>query len=204
MQTLSLTLALKEWAIAVDALAAGEMWLLLRKGGLRDRVLTLDWPIGQSFLLYPTYEHQRGELLRSPYDQAVSVVASGWHPTTVSLGAIAQITDVLPLHDPAQVDALWPHHIWNQKFVADRWQWQPQRPFSVLCLRVWRAATPQLVVHQSHYNGCRSWLDLDQAVTLTALSPAIADAAYHAQVAELRGCLGMDAAPRPDGTSIDH
>jgi hypothetical protein len=186
MSTQSLTRALKEWAIAVDALVAGEMCLLLRKGGLRDRPATLGWPIGQPFLLYPTYEHQRPELLRPPYDQAVQTVESGWHPATVTLRAIAQITDVLPLRDPQQLDALWPYHIWNEKFVADRWQWQPQRPFSVLCLRVWQSSAPQLIAHQPHYSGCRTWLDLDQAVTLAALMPAIEDGCYNDRVKQLR------------------
>ena len=57
-------LALKEWAVAVKALAKGEQILILRKGGIHieDKEFRVVHP---AFLLYPTYEHQRGDLIKS-------------------------------------------------------------------------------------------------------------------------------------------
>jgi hypothetical protein len=55
-------LALKEWAVAVKALGTGKQILILRKGGIHrdDKEFRLVHP---EFLLYPTYEHQKRELL---------------------------------------------------------------------------------------------------------------------------------------------
>ena len=50
--------ALKEWAVACEALGRGEQVLLLRKGGISEegREFRIEHP---EFLLFPTFEHQR-------------------------------------------------------------------------------------------------------------------------------------------------
>jgi hypothetical protein len=55
--------ALKEWAVACEALGRGEQILLLRKGGISEehREFRVEQP---AFLLFPTYEHQRAELIK--------------------------------------------------------------------------------------------------------------------------------------------
>ena len=57
-------IALKEWAVAVKALAKGEQILILRKGGIHkaDKEFRVVHP---EFVLYPTYEHQRAELVKA-------------------------------------------------------------------------------------------------------------------------------------------
>ena len=56
-------MALKEWAVTCQALARGEQVLLLRKGGIHED--SKDFRvIHREFLLYPTYEHQKRELLQ--------------------------------------------------------------------------------------------------------------------------------------------
>ena len=66
-------MALKEWAVTVEALDKGGQILLLRKGGIREegrdfRVLHPE------FLLYPSYEHQKKELLKESYHEDLSRV----------------------------------------------------------------------------------------------------------------------------------
>ena len=56
-------MALKEWAITCEAIGRGEQILLLRKGGIHED--SKDFRvIHREFLLYPTYEHQKADLLR--------------------------------------------------------------------------------------------------------------------------------------------
>ena len=56
-------MALKEWAVTVRALAQGTQVLLLRKGGIHETDKNFR-VIHPEFLLYPTYEHQREDLLK--------------------------------------------------------------------------------------------------------------------------------------------
>ena len=73
-------MALKEWAITCEAIGRGEQILLLRKGGIHEdgkdfRV------IHREFLLYPTYEHQKADLLRTEHQPALEALLERPHGT---------------------------------------------------------------------------------------------------------------------------
>ena len=67
-------MALKEWAVAVKALGRGEQTLILRKGGIHrdDRDFRLVHP---EFLLFPTYLHQKAELIKPGHHEALREAA---------------------------------------------------------------------------------------------------------------------------------
>ena len=125
--------ALKEWAIAVDALTAGQTILLLRKGGIREKGFEVK---NKRFWLYPTYEHQKPNLLKPEYASKVTPVESGWHPETVEIKSYAEITDVLTTEDGDRLNSLLPHHIWNEQMISDRLKWKPKQPIAILLLKV--------------------------------------------------------------------
>ena len=56
-------IALKEWAVTVRALAEGEQLLTLRKGGIREENKHFELE-HERFFLYPTFDHQRNDLVR--------------------------------------------------------------------------------------------------------------------------------------------
>ena len=64
-------IAFKEWAVTVRALAEGEQLLTLRKGGIRepDKHFKLDY---ERFFLYPTFDHQRADLVRESHRPELS------------------------------------------------------------------------------------------------------------------------------------
>ncbi len=180
--------ALKEWAIAINALESAQTIMLLRKGGIHER--------GGSFrvahdlvLLYPTYEHQQTFMLKTDYSNLVIPVTPGWRPETVNITSYAQITHILPVTDDSIINALLPFHIWNKEFVRDRQQWKPSEPLFVLLLRTYKLQTPQLVAYHPQYGGCKSWIDLHQSISLAA-KPAMSDSNYYelvAQICEITG-----------------
>ncbi|MDX2243577.1 MAG: DUF1802 family protein [Leptolyngbyaceae cyanobacterium bins.302] len=169
--------ALKEWQVAVNALEQGETIALLRKGGIReagghfavqhDRV----W-------LYPTFEHQKPELLKPEYASQVTPVAPGWHPEVVRIGSWATITDVFQVRDESTVLELLPFHVWNQAFVTERLQWQPKQPIFVLLLRVYRLAPPHLIPYSSSYGGCKSWINLETTLSTETTAAVLDDQTY--------------------------
>ena len=152
--------ALKEWSVAVDALADGHTILLLRKGGIREVGNRFQVP-HQRVWLYPTYEHQKPHLLKAPWATQVTPVEAGWHPQQVSIKAWAQITHIWTIRQQQSVASLLPFHIWNEQFVAERFRWKPNQPLHLLVLRVYRLRVPILIEWQSDYGGCRSWLTLE-------------------------------------------
>ena len=111
--------ALKEWSVAVDALAAGETILLLRKGGIKENKGKF-LAEAENVVLFPTFEHQKPHLLKPDYSSHVVPVESGWHPETITLKAWAQITHIFLTQDIAQVNALHAFHIWQPELVTER------------------------------------------------------------------------------------
>jgi len=177
--------ALKEWAVAVDALEQGKTIMLLRKGGIREEGKHFNVAHNQ-ILLYPTYEHQQPNLLKAEYAPQVEPVTSGWHPETVRIGSWAEITDILPVSDESPVDALLPYHIWNEQFVSDRFQWKPRHPVYILLLRTYRLRQPQVIPYLPEYSGCRSWIDLVEPISIEGAMPVLTDAEYTKQKAQIR------------------
>ncbi len=175
-------LALKEWAIAVEALSMGETVMLLRKGGIREAKFGLHQP---DFWLYPTYEHQKPELLKPDYQHRVVPVVSGWHPTVVPIRAWATVTQEFELTEQSQLDALSPFHIWNDQFAEMRLKWKPRSPLTVLLLRVFRLENPLEIPFDASYGGCRSWTTLLDQIDSSASVPALTDEAYEAIVSQI-------------------
>lgn len=172
--------ALKEWAVAVAALTEGEMILLLRKGGIREPEFAVFQP---QFWLYPTYEHQKPQLLKAKYAK-VEAVASGWHPETVTIPAWATVTHSFQISEAAVVEELSPFHIWNEAFVTERLKWKPRLPLSVLLLRVYRLLQPQVIPYRAEYGGCKSWTELQETLTSEAV-PVLSETAYLQQVEDI-------------------
>lgn len=179
------THTLKEWAIAVKALEAGETILLLRKGGIRE--------VGGSFqvkyrqvVLYPTYEHQKPHLLKPIYAEQIAPVTSGWHPETVPIGSWAEITDIFSVSDESVVKQLLPYHIWNEHFAEERFNWKPRQPLYLLLLRTYRL--PQLldIPYRQEYGGCKSWIDLAAPIALEDSIPVLNETEYAKRAAAIQ------------------
>ncbi|WP_324610947.1 DUF1802 family protein [Moorena producens] len=184
----STTHALKEWAVAVNALEAGKTIMLLRKGGIREQGNCFSVAHHQ-VLLYPTYEHQKPNLLKPDYGGVVKPVPSGWHPETVRIGSWASITDILPVTEQSTVAALLPYHIWNEEFVSERWKWKPRQPLYVLLLRTYQLPEPVITPYHQEYGGCRSWIDLVEPISYEGVVPVWNDGEYIEQVREIRSLI---------------
>ncbi|WP_341527787.1 DUF1802 family protein [Nostoc sp. UHCC 0302] len=181
--------ALKEWAVAINALESGKTIMLLRKGGIHERNGRFQVAHDQ-ILLYPTYEHQQPFLLKAEYADLVYPVTSGWHPETVRIGSWAVITDILPVNSESVVNALLPFHIWNEHFISDRLKWKARQPLYILLLRTYKLSQAQEIPYSPEYGGCKSWIDLAQDIDLQGVKPVLSDIAYTQLVETIREIVG--------------
>ena len=172
------SLALKEWSIAVDALAKGNQIIVLRKGGIHreDRNFRM---IHDEFLLYPTFEHQKSEILKRPYNDQIknlpyihdnhrSIVFSHW----------AKLTAKYELTDQNTLNKLSPYHIWTQDYAEKRLHWRPSYPLTIALLRIHTLDQPQVVPVKKEYIGCKSWVKIDQRIDLGKLNPVLTNNEY--------------------------
>ena len=182
------TWALKEWAIAVDALLSGDLIILIRKGGIREAKPGFAVLSDRAFL-FPTYEHQSAGAMRAPWGFQVTDAAVPMVGESIMLPGWVEITHQVALQGTDIVERLQPFHIWTDEWLTERLAWKPERPAYVLCLRVHRFATPLQLMYEKRFGGCRSWVELSKIKTLPDSLPVLTEAAYQQRVNEVMAAI---------------
>ena len=161
--------ALKEWAIVCKALEEGRQVLLLRKGGILEYRQGFEIKHNK-FLLFPTFEHQSKEYIQQDYINNLDIIlqhqlTNPYHPTANSgrnkLTLYAKVIDVKEVNDKSIIRKLEKYHIWNDRYVNLRMDYNPKKPISVLLLRVYKMNNPLEVDIRPEWAGCRSWLSVE-------------------------------------------
>jgi len=191
------TIALKEWAVAVKALRDGRQVLLVRKGGISEE--TRDFRIqSERFLLFPTYEHQRRDLLQPEFQADLdAVLAETRDPSRVRLDTWAELTDLFEVAEPAQVEALAPFYCFSEQYAEERLRWRPRKPLLIMAVRAYKLATPLVLENRPEFGGCKSWLTLDEDISPDTLTAALDDATYADQIDAVREALSRVPAATP-------
>jgi hypothetical protein len=154
-------IALKEWAVAVQAILDGRQTLLLRKGGIEEE--TRDFEIkSRMFFFYPTFEHQKKELLKPENKQGIDLTLENWSPgqTVLNIEGYAEVIDDLEITSQDELRRIAPFHIWTDTFAEERLRWKRMSPLHLLIVRAYRLPAPIQIRIQEEYLGCKSWLDI--------------------------------------------
>ena len=184
-------IALKEWAITCQALAQGEQILLLRKGGIHEEGKDFR-VIHPEFLLYPTYEHQREDLLKVDHQPALAqLLADAPRSETITFSHFARAEEIIEVEEQERVEDLSPWHIWTDEYAQSRLRWKPMLPLSILLLRVYRLERPATVPYLKEYGGCTSWVEVLPRIDLGQPEPVLDDAEFARQVEAIKGSLGL-------------
>jgi hypothetical protein len=179
--------ALKEWAVTCDALAAGEQVLIVRKGGIGEKRFALAYP---RFFLFPTYAHQRPELVKAPYDTVYAdALAQRVDPTELPLAHYAELHSSYPIRDPEALDAIDALHILSPDYAAERLKWRRTQPLWAAVLRVWRLQSPPKLAVTSEHGGCVSWVELPETIVPGDRVAALDDEAFRAADARVAEAL---------------
>jgi hypothetical protein len=189
MHQLFCSVAFKEWAVTIRAFDRGDQILLLRKGGIHEdgkdfRVLHPE------FLMYPTFEHQKPELLKEKYHEELSrVVSESEGNGAITFGHWARVEEAIELSDQAAVDRLEPYHIWTSDYAQKRLHWKPRHPLAILLVRLYRLEEPHTVPLSPSFAGCKSWVELPEPVRLGQVAPIMGDDDFRTRVQEVKAAL---------------
>lgn len=152
-------IALKEWAAICRALASGRQDVILRKGGIVEPGggFRLDH---REFLLLPTFVHQSPEsLVPAARDLLADIDADRPADGTVKFRHRARVREAHRVHDPAELAAWRPRHVWSDAVVAERFhRWQDE--LHVLVVDVTPLRSPLVLPWHESYGGCKSWVEL--------------------------------------------
>lgn len=202
--------ALKEWAAICRALACGRQTILLRKGGLAEAREGFQVP-QRHFWFYPTHFHEvhQGVLTVAPEadrcEPAASSCAPGISgrtasdavpaepaPGCVPIQLLGEVHQALELTTEAQALSLAGWHLWTETTIRQRFHYR--RPgLWLIVVRVYRRPQPFQVIESAAMAGCKSWVDLPQALPTTDLLPVLDETAFHQIVTAVHTALGLTA-----------
>ncbi len=189
----SLRYALKEWAVAVKALERGETALVLRKGGIREKAFAVP---KTRFLLLPGYEHQKPELLKEEYRGLMDEIPDLSDDGPLRFSSFAEVVGAYEVSETQELTSLDPHHMWSSEYAESRFRWRPKKPLTVLVLRTYLLPEAVELPYVDEYGGCKSWIWLQEAVSVEGARPALLEEDFDRLVGPAVGVLeGFERAP---------
>jgi hypothetical protein len=184
------SLALKEWAVVVQALAEGKQTLLLRKGGLYERHGRFSTEPTE-FFFFPTYVHQMEQgVVNEAAPELQTVLALRPAEDQLAISCYAIVAGVHWLDSLAQVAALAGLHCWTSETIEKRFNYKKPGLYLFL-LRVYTLPHLYTLPMLKRYAGCRSWVELGEILSTTGAAPVLSDSAFAQQVNQVEGRLAL-------------
>jgi hypothetical protein len=186
--------ALKEWAVADEALAAGRISLLIRKGGIHEK--QGDFGVEhREFWIFPTGWHQNPADLAEPLHPLLDALAPPPRGT-VPFRTYAVVDDVFRIERADVLDRLDGMHPLSPPAAHARFNYRG-RPFvHALILRAYRLAEPVALRDTLRYEGCVSWVELDEPLPTDGVTPALSDEDFATVKGEILRRLGTEGVTR--------
>src|SRR5712671_27305 len=171
------SLALKEWAVVVQSLAAGKQTLLLRKGGLYERQGKFSTEPTE-FFFFPTYVHQMEQgVTKNAEGELQAVLAARPPEDQLLIHYYASVAEVRHLDDREQLSALEGLHCWTPDTVAKRFAYKTPG-LHLFLLRVYQLPQTYTLPMLKRYVGCRSWVELGESLSTTDAVPVMSEDAF--------------------------
>lgn len=181
--------ALKEWAVLVDAMARGDIIAMIRKGGIREQRAGFSVRHDR-FLFYPTFFHEKANELAPRFiAQLDAAHARRPEPGTVRIEYAADVIGVWPVTELDALRAIENDHGLAWSAVESRFHYKNKPGVQVVVVRVLKLAAPVVIPEVRRYQGCVSWVELDEGVDISNAEPVLDDASLMMRVTRLRGVL---------------
>ena len=188
--------ALKEWGAVEGALAEGRTTLLVRKGGIHER--RGDFQVEhREFWLFPTLYHQNAHELRPEFRAALRAAeAAPRDVNRVRIAHYAVVEEALRVESLDALHRLEGLHPLTPETVESRFAYRGRPYLHVLVLRAYRLPAPHDIPNTLDYEGCVSWVELDDALPTAGAQPVLMDAEFAARRAEVLARLGEEGVVR--------
>jgi hypothetical protein len=185
--------ALKEWAVLVDAMARGDLIAMIRKGGIREHRAGFDVRHDR-FLLYPTFFHEKLNELDARFHPTLESSHASRPPEgTIELRYVANVAAVWQVTELERLRAIDGEHGLTWNAVESRFRYRDDPRVHVVAVRLSRLSSMVSLPEARRYTGCVSWVKLDEDVNVSGAIPVIGDDAFAARMRALESSLGASA-----------
>jgi hypothetical protein len=185
--------ALKEWAVLVDAMARGDLIAMIRKGGIRENRAGFDVRHDR-FLLYPTFFHEKLNELDARFHPMLESAHANRPPEgTIELRYVANVAAVWQVTELDRLRALDSEHGLTWGAVESRFRYREDPRVHVVAVRLAKLSSVASLPEARRYTGCVSWVKLDEDVDVSGAIPVVGDDAFAARMRALERSLGASA-----------
>jgi hypothetical protein len=182
-------IAFKEWAAIVDALGTGRQIVILRKGGISEGRggFQVDHP---EFFLFPTLFHQQRESVL-PEAQARFDRLEFPSADVLRVEYFCRVAAWRRIESLADAQRLEGQHVWKPEVIAERFEWGRSKAIFALAVRTYRLPARIDLPMLPAYGGCKSWIELEQDIDVSAAQPVMSDAGFAAQLKRFETSLDI-------------
>lgn len=153
-----LYVGLKEWKIVCDLLHEGRLALLLRKGGIHEDRGPGRFEMDHTrFLLFPSWLHQKPEMIKPEHRHRVEQLDE---PAEVTIDAYGETSRIWEVPSRSAFDQLDHLHCWTEPQIDMRFNYRPENPLYLVAVRIYQLETPATIENLVEYGGCKSWVPL--------------------------------------------
>lgn len=182
--------ALKEWAVLVDAMARGDLIAMIRKGGIREHRAGFDVRHDR-FLLYPTFFHEKLNELALRFHATLEAAHATRPPDgMIELRYVASVAAVWQVTELERLRAIESAHGLTWGAVSSRFNYRDDPRVHVVAVRVAKLPAVATLPEVRRYTGCVSWVKLDEDVDVAGAQPVLDDASFEERIAMLQSVLG--------------
>lgn len=190
--------ALKEWKVLCDAMAAGDIVAMVRKGGIREQRAGFSVRHDR-FLLYPTYFHEKAAELQPRFrDHLDHSHAERPAEGIVRIELVADVAAVWRVDDLERLRSIEGEHGLAWPAVESRFHYRNRPGVQVVAARVSRLPAAVELAEQRRYQGCVSWVALDEELDVSGSTPVLDDVTFRRRMDALRAVLGDAEGDAPD------
>lgn len=183
--------ALKEWAVNVESLRRGQQILLLRKGGIHEQRQGFSVE-HKEFFLFPTYLHQNWQALHpSMQSQLESLLQKPCAERLIRFDTYAQVKYVAKIENVEALRELDGLHTLSWEAVRERFHYRDRPGLHLILLQVYRLPTPQWTENREIYEGCVSWVQLEDSLATKGAESVLPPAEFHAKAQDIRRLIGI-------------
>lgn len=182
--------ALKEWAVLCDALARGEIVAMVRKGGIREQRAGFSVRHDR-FLLYPTYFHEKAAELQPRFAERVaSSMEQRPAEGIIRVAHVAEVAAVWHVRELERLRGIESEHGLAWPAVVSRFEYRGKPEVRVVAVRVLALPRVHDVPETRRYQGCVSWVELDEGIDVSGARAVLDDEAVERRTRALDRSLG--------------
>ena len=180
--------ALKEWAVVDEALATGRVSLLVRKGGIHEQAGGFDVE-HREFWIFPSGWHQNPADLAAELHPLLNAI--GPQPRgSIPFRVYCVVDSVHRIDSPEVLDRIQGLHPLSPPAAHYRFNYRNRPYVHALLVRAYRLPQPVSLPDVHRYEGCVSWVDLDEPIPTAGLQPVLTDAEFAERRREFMERLG--------------